>query len=193
MSENDQAPARAKAEVEQVAMTDGRKVGFAGKRKMVKEILADGVRFDFRNGETRTYTLSEAMTVRLALHGAAQKIGDDTAGVEDVEDMVVGVDEMISRLNRGEWGTTRASAGDSFSGASVVIRAICEATGKGMADVKAFLQKKLDGDAKLTRAALYASFRNPASKTGQIIERLEREKRSKGAAVDADSILGELA
>lgn len=179
-----------KAEVEQVTMTDGRVVGFAGKRKMVKETLDNGVRFDFRNGETRTFNIPEGLLTRLAVHGAAQKIGDETAGVEDVEDMVVGVDEIISRLSRGEWGVTR-QAGDSFSGASVVIRAICEATGKSVADVKAFLQKKLDSDSKLTRAALYNSFRNPSSKTGQIIERLEREKRSK-TAVDADALLGEL-
>ena len=191
MSETQEKAPRAKAEVEQVTMTDGRTVGFAGKRKMVKETLEKGVRFDFRNGETRTFTIPDSLMTRLAVHGAAQKIGDETAGVEDVEDMVVGVDEIISRLSAGEWGAQRASAGDSFSGASVVIRAICEATGKSVADVKAFLQKKLDGDPKLTRAALYNSFRNPSSKTGQIIERLEREKRSK-TAVDADALLGEL-
>ena len=39
--------------------------------------------------------------------------------------------------------------------------------------------------------SLYDSFRNPASKTGQIIERLEREKRTK-TAVDANDLLSEL-
>lgn len=178
-------------EVLVVEMTDGRTVEFVGKRKMVKEILDGGVRFDFRNGQTRTFTIPESLLQRLALHGAAQKIGDETAGVDDVEDMVVGVDEIIDRLSKGEWGATRTSSGDSFSGASAVIRAICEVTGKGVEEVKAFLQRKLDGDKNLTRAALYNSFRNPTSKTGQVIERLEREKRAKSAG-DGDALLAEL-
>lgn len=191
MSETAEKSVKAKAEVTIVSMSDGRSVPFTGKRKLVKEVLENGVRFDFRNGETRTFTLNEALLTRLALHGAAQKIGDEAAGVEEVEDMVVAIDDIIARLSRGEWGATRAAAGNSFSGASVVIRAICEATGKGVEEVKAFLQRKLDADANLTRAALYASFRNPASKTGQIIARLESEKKSK-TAVDADALLGEL-
>ena len=43
--------APAKAEVQIVKMNDGRNVGFAGKRKMVKETFTEGnsgiVRFDF--------------------------------------------------------------------------------------------------------------------------------------------------
>lgn len=195
-----QASKRTKAEVETVRMGDGRDVAFSGKRRMNKDIVTiDGqaaVRFDFRNGESRTFQVSgSGLLVQLACHGAAQKIGDECAGEEDVDDMVVAVDEMIARLNNGEWKAARATSGDSFSGASIVIRAICEATGKSLADVKAFLQKKLDqaeaAGQKLTRRALYDSFRNPASKTGQIIERLEREKRTK-TAVDANDLLSEL-
>jgi len=185
--------------VEQVSMTDGRSVGFAGKRKLIKEVvLGDGVvsvRFDFRNGEVRTFTVPNELLLQFAGHGASQKIGDETAGIAEVEDMVVAVEEITARLSRGEWGVTR-QAGDSFSGASVVIRAICEVTGKSVQEVKDFLQAKLDkaqaAGEKLTRAALYASFRNPTSKTGQVIERLEREKKSK-TAVNADDLLGELA
>jgi hypothetical protein len=176
-------------------MTDGRTVGFAGKRKMIKEIQEDGVRFDFRNGETRTFPLPEALLTRLALHGAAQKIGDETAGVEEVEDMVVAVDDAIARLAAGEWGAQR-QASDGFSGASVVIKAIGEATGKSAADVKAFLQKKLDDDkargGKLSRQALYASFRQ-SSTVGPIIERLEKDKAKKAVSVNADDLMSELA
>lgn len=191
MSETQEKQVKAKAEITIVQMSDGRSVPFSGKRKLVKEVLENGVRFDFRNGETRTFALPETLIHRLALHGAAQKVGDEAAGVDEVEDMVVAIDDIIARLSRGEWGATRAAAGNSFSGASIVIRAICEATGKGVEEVKAFLQRKLDADANLTRAALYASFRNPSSKTGQIIARLESEKKSK-TAVDADALLGEL-
>lgn len=189
------AEAKPKTEVTQVKMSDGRTIGFAGKRKLIKDVLDDGVRFDFRNGETRTFKIPEDLMLRLAIHGAAQKIGDETAGEEDVDDMVVAVDAMIERLGKGEWGATRA-AGDGFSGASVVIRAICEATGKNVDAVKAFLQGKLDAakaaGQSLTRQALYASFRQ-SSTVGPIIERLEKDKAKKSASVNADELLGELA
>jgi len=191
--------AKPKAEVEKVSMSDGRVVDFAGKRKMLKEVIISGsdvaVRFDFRNGETRRFDVPESLFAQFAGHGASQKIGDETAGEEDVDDMVVAVDTIIDRLSKGDWGAARAT-GDGFSGASVVIKAIAEVTGKSAQDVKDFLQSKLDADkakgGNLTRAALYASFRNPTSKTGQVIERLERDKKSKNNAVDADALLGEL-
>lgn len=187
---------RTPAVVETVELSDGRKVDFAGKRKMLKEAVVDGhkasVRFDFRNGETRTFHVPHDMLAQFAAHGAAQKIGDETAGEEDVDDMVVAVDDMIGRLQNGEWSKPRASSGDSFSGASVVIKAICEHTGKSVAEVKAFLDKKLKSTEGLTRRALYASFRNPNSATGKIIARLEQEKTSKTEKVHADDLLAEL-
>lgn len=185
--------------VNSVKMSDGRTVDFVGKRKMLKEVLiADGkvsVRFDFVNGQTRTFTVPTNLMAQFAGHGASQKIGDEAAGTEDIDDIVIAIDDIMARLNKGEWGATRA-AGDGFAGASVVIRAIAEVTKKSAEEVKAFLQKKLD-DAKakgesLSRAELYASFRNPTTKTGQIIERLEREKKSKAVKVNADDLLGEL-
>lgn len=185
---------RPATEVESVQMTDGRTVGFAGKRKMVKEILPDAVRFDFRNGETRTFAIPDSLLIRLALHGAAQKIGDETAGVEEVDDMLVAVDEAMKRLSAGEWGVQR-QASDGFSGASIVIRAIGQVTGKTADEVKAFLQKKLDDDkargGKLSRQALYASFRQ-SSTVGPVIEQLEKDKAKKSASVNADDLMGEL-
>lgn len=183
-----------------VKMSDGRTVNFAGKRKMSKEvIIVDGavsVRFDFVNGQTRTFALPTSLMAQFAGHGASQKIGDEAAGVEDIDDIVVAIDDIMTRLGKGEWGTTRA-AGDGFSGASVVIRAIGEVTGKTSDEVKAFLEKKLaDAKAKgenLTRRDLYASFRNPNSKTGIVIERLEKDKKSKELKVNADDLLKDLA
>lgn len=202
MSEVQQAKAAKKeVEVETVKMEDGRTLGFAGKKRLIKttEVDTDAgsvtVRFDFRNGKTRLFSVSEANILQLAAHGASQKIGDECAGVEDLDDQVEAVDDMIDRLNKGEWTAARA-AGDGFNGASVVIKAICEATGKDVATVKAFLQSKLDIAAakgeKLSRAELYASFRNPTTKTGQIIARLEAEKKSK-TKLNSDDLLGELA
>jgi len=201
-----------KTEVTPVTMEDGRVVGFAGNRRMVKEtivdegkIIVDGdtvtlsegavkVRLNFRNGKVIVHTPKPSLVPKYVGHGAEQKLGDETAGEKDVDDMVLAVEDLDKRLAAGEWNVQRESGG--FSGASVVIRAIMEASGKTMEDVKAFLQKKLD-DAeargeKLTRAALYASFRNPKSKTGQIIRRLEEEKAAKDSAVDADAELAAL-
>lgn len=213
---------KAKAEVELVKMTDGREVGFAGKRKMVKETLLDdskiiqdgdtvtlqsgavSVRLDFRNGETRLWPVPNALIAKSAGHGGEQKLGDQTAGEEKVEDMVIAVDALIEQLNGGDW-TSRAEGG-GFSGASLVIRAICEASrkvegdpasGKTVDEVKAFLEGKIKAaeaaGQKLTRRDLYASFRNPNSKVGQIIERMEREERAKASKIDADAALAELA
>lgn len=190
---------RPATEVEQVVMEDGRTVAFSGKRRMLKDVIVDGqevsVRFDFRNGATRTFVVTDANRAQLAGHGAAQKIGDETAGVEDLDDAVIAVDDMIARLNKGEWTAARA-AGDGFSGASVVIKAICEVTGKAVEFVKGFLQSKLDAAAakgeKLSRAELYASFRNPTTKTGAVIARLESEKKAKVQKVDANDLMAEL-
>ena len=78
----------------------------------------------------------------------------------------------------------------------MVIKAICEATGKSVQFVKDFLQGKLDtakakGE-KLSRAELYASFRNPTTKTGAIIARLEADKKVKAEKVNADDLMAEL-
>lgn len=189
---------------EKVTMTDGRVVEFAGTRQTDKTVLTDdaetpvGVRFDFKNGETRTLLLSElspGLLAYAASHGVAQKAGDEYSGVKEIDDIVLAVDEIFTRLRGGEWGVARG-ASDSTAGASIVIKAIVEATGKDMAAVKAFLQGKLDkakaAGEKLSRQELYNSFRNPATKTGAIIKRLEEEKLAKSTKVNAGDLLGEL-
>lgn len=190
--------AKKETEKEIVTMSDGRKVEFAGKRKMLKEVIiapdSVSVRFDFRNGETRTFAVPSDLVLQFAGHGASQKVGDETAGVSDIDDMVLGVDTIIERFSKGEWSATRAE-GDGFSGASIVIKAIVEVTGKSVDFVKGFLQAKLDAAAargeKLTRQALYKAFRNPNSETGKVIQRLEQEKASK-SSVNSDELLSEL-
>jgi hypothetical protein len=211
------APAKAKrppTEYTKVKLTDGREVEFAGKKKMNKTVLyspdaaewheADKldpqkdqfvkVVFDFRNGETREFSPPTSLLLQFVGHGASQKVGDETAGEEDVADMVVAVDNVIAKLNAGSW-TTR-EPGESFSGASIVIKALMEASGKTMQEIKAYIEGKLEAaKAKgetLTRAQLYASFRNPKSKVGQIVRRLEEEKAAKATVVDADAELATL-
>ena len=205
------AEAKSKTEYTTVTMTDGRPVQFAGKRKVNKEMLIDkskiaiegdviqlsagavSVRMDFVNGDTRTIPLPLSLLAQFAGHGGEQKFGDELASPADKplspEDMVVAIDDLNHEVQQGKWGKGRAAGGGGVSGASVVVQAIAEATGKDIATVKAYLQKKLDADTNLTRRALYDSFRVEGTKTGDIIKRIEAAKIAKKAVVNADEEL----
>lgn len=213
---NTESTKKAKAEVTLVKMSDGREVGFAGKRRVNKETLideskiiidgdtvtlADGavaVRMDFRNGQSRTLKVPNKLLAKFAGHGGEQKYGDELATPADKpmteEDMVLAVEDLDSRIQAGEWSAAREGGG--FAGASVVVLAIMEASGKTQEQVKEFLQKKLDtakaAEQKLSRKELYDSFRNPNSKVGQIVERMEKERLAKESKVNADDALAEL-
>lgn len=178
--------AKTETQVETVTMTDGRIVDFAGKRKLLKEssVNADGkvqVRLDFRNGETRLFTLPDALLNKFAAHGAEQKLGDEIAGLTDTEDCVLAVDELIDRLYNGEWSVKREANG--MAGTSVLVRALVEHTGKTVEQIKQFLSGK-------SQAEKVALRNNPKIKP--IVERIEAEKASKKANVDTDAMLGEL-
>lgn len=211
MAEENQTASKSKTEYQKVTMTDGREVQFAGKRKVNKETVIDAskivvegdvmqisagaisVRMDFRNGETRLLPLPLSLLAQFAGHGGEQKFGDELATTADKplteEDMVIAIDDLNALIQSGKWGAGRASGGGGVSGASVVVQALMEATGKDMATVKNYLQKKLDGDATLTRRALYDSFRVSGTKTGIIIARMEADKLAKTAKVNADDEL----
>ena len=214
MTEATENSTKSKTEVQTVTMTDGRSVTFAGKRKINKETLIDesrivqdgdviqlqsgavSIRMDFRNGQTRTISIPLALLARFAGHGAEQKFGDELASPADKplseDDMVLAIDDLNSQIQAGKWGKGRASGGGGVSGASVVVQAIMEATGKDLETVKAYLQKKLDADPELSRRALYDSFRAPGTKTGAIIKRLEEAKAAKAVKVDADAELANI-
>ena len=201
-------------EVEIVLMSDGRKVEFVGKRKVLKSTLIDetkiqvdgsiiqletgavAIRMDYRNGETRTYPLQLGLIPKYAGHGGEQKFGDELASPADKpmseDDMVIATDDLFHQLETVGW-RAKAEGGGGVSGASLVVRAIMEVSGKDLQTVKNFLQGKLDGDKDLTRRALYDSFRAPGTKTAAIIQRMEQEKLSKTAKVDADAALAEMA
>ncbi len=207
-------PAKAKPEVLKVKMTDGREVDFVGKKKVLKDTLIDGalieqdgdviqlkagaikLRMDFRNGETRLIPLNLALLANYAGHGAEQKFGDELAATAEnpmsEDDMVVAIDDLAALHAQGKWGKGRAEGGGGVSGASTVIRALMEASGMTQDAVRAFLDKKLAATEGLTRRALYDSFRSPATKTGQIIKRMEDEKLAKTAKINADDALGEM-
>ena len=175
-----------KAAVETVTLSDGRQVDFVGKRKLLKETKIDehgkvSVVLDFRNGETREFHLPHGLLAQFAGHGAEQKLGDETAGVEDVEDMVIAVDELIERLHKGEWSTRREGSG--FAGTSILLRALMEHSGRTVEQTKEFLTGK-------SQAEKIAMRNHPKIKP--IVERLEAEKASKGTKIDTDALLAGL-
>ena len=185
-----------------VTMTDGRVVKFPGNRKTDKTITVSddsvSVRFDFFNGETRTLSsteLSPALMPQALGHRLAQSAGDEYSGVKELDDMVLAVDEIFGRLRAGDWAAAR-EAGDSTSGASIVIKAIMEVTGKSVEFVKEFLQKKRDAakakGEKLSRQELYNGFRSANTPTGVVIKRLEEEKLAKSTKVNAADMLAEI-
>jgi hypothetical protein len=173
-------------EIHTQTMKDGRVVEFAGKRKLIKEAFvrdngAVVVRLDFRNGETREFTIPQNLMNKFASHGAEQKLGDEIAGVEDVEDCVIAVDELIDRLYNGDWSIKRESSG--IAGTSILLRALVQLTGKTPDAIKEFLKNK--------SAADKMALRNSA-KLLPIIQALEAEKVSKKASVDTEALLAEL-
>ena len=171
---------------ESVQMEDGRVVTFTGRQKVLKESVIQGdnaqVRFDFRNGQVRYFDLNKADIVRLACHGAEAKIGDEYAGITDIDDCVLSVDEMIARLYRHEWVAQRAKG--EGKGGSVLMRAIMEVKGLSAEVVKNFLSTK-------TTAEKFALRKSPLF--ADVIARIEAEKAGKRSNdIDLSDALAEL-
>ena len=167
-----------------VAMADGRDITFVGKRKLLKETLIEGdivkVRLDFINGETRTFICPSGLVLKAAGHGLEQKLGDEVAGVTDVDDQVLAIDELLERLAAGQWTTQRQSSG--VAGTSVLFKAMVEAfPAKPPEELKAFLKSKTHAEKMALRNS---------TKLKPIVERLEAEKVD--GKVDAEALLGEL-
>jgi hypothetical protein len=193
--------AKSPREVELVTMFDGRQVEFVGKRRMLKEsFITDSgvsVRLDFRNGHTINFDLPNNLLYQFAAHGAEQKLGDETAGEDDVDDMVLDVEALIERLNKGEWKQQREAGG--MSGTSVLLQALVEVTGKSVEQIKLFLQGdpsagvKADGSPvkpALTNAEKLALRASP--KLVDAVRRIEAAKAAKTAKVDTEALLGTL-
>lgn len=189
--------AKSAPEVIKVTMTDGREVEFTGKRRLEKVGIEnpDGtlaVRLDWRNGETRTFELPVDLLPKFALHGALQKLGDESSGVDDLEDAVEVTDQLISRLAIGEWRVT-SEGGFGMAGASILARALVEVTGQPIAAVRQYLGTQ----SNKVKLALRAS-----AEVMPVIQRLEKEKAeraaargtsvAKGPAVDTEAALAGL-
>ncbi len=187
------------AEEKQVTMNDGRQVTFVGDRKMLKSYAIEGgkvkLRFDFVHGKTLDFQMPDELVLQAAGHGGVQKGGDSAAGVADPEDMYLAVQDTLDNLTKGNWKVAREGGG-GFSGAGIVVRALCEVFKKTPDEIKAWVDKKIAEaearGAKLSRQMLYNSFRT-SDKVGPAIRTLEAKAAKNAAGVDAEAILGELA
>jgi hypothetical protein len=174
-----------------VKMTDGRSVTFVGKKRLLKDSFVDeagkvSVRLDFVNGETRTFVCPDSLIAKAAGHGLEQKLGDQIAGEDDVDDAVLAIDKLISKLEIGEWNSPREAGG--MSGTSVLLQALVRLSGKSKEDMMAFLKDKTN-DQK-------AALRNDP-KIRPVIKTIEDEKAAaalakSGAKVDTGGLLGEI-
>lgn len=191
-TEQNTATKKGATEVQTVKMDDGREVEFPGTRKLQKTVIINGqdvsVRMDFVNGETRTHKLKPELLAKAAGHGLSQKLGDEVSGVKDIEDAITTIDELMVRLDRGEWNEARQT-GEGTAGASILAKALIEVSKKSPTEIKDFLSGL---DAK-QKAALRES-----TKLKPTIQRLEAEKAARAKpkdaapAVDTDSLLGGL-
>jgi len=122
---------------------------------------------------------------RFAAHGAEQKLGDEIAGIDDVEDCVAAMDELLVRLEQGEWNIKRESNG--MAGASVLVKALMELSGKSKPEITTFLAAKTHAE----KLALRSN-----AKLKPIIDRLEAEKaarsKKKAPTIDSDAMLDSL-
>lgn len=153
------------------------------KVKKLSEVREDGavvIKFLFRNGEAREAIFAPGHPVlgRAAQHGLDQKLGDDFAGVADIEDCIEAFEQMAERLQAGEW-TAPAAAG-SASGVSLLAAALMELTGKTKEQVRDALKA-------LTPKVKSALSEDPA--VAPIIGRIkaERESRRKTPAETVDT------
>lgn len=184
---------KAPAEIETVKLVapgdreDGTLEDFVGRRKLNKSHYVDEagdvwLRLAFRNGELRRLKLRPDLILKYAGHGGEQKFGDETAGLDDVDDMVEAIDQLHQRVNvQGEWTVKREGSG--MSGTSTLIKALVEYKGKTVEEVRTFLSS-------LTQAQKLALRVNP--KLEPIIKRIEAEKVSKGAKIDTDALLDQM-
>lgn len=171
-----------------VQLTDGRVVEFTGKREVLKNYTIEGgvvtVVLDFVNGETRTFVIPDAMVLQFAAHGAEQKLGDEYAGLKEIEDKVQAVDELLSRFAKGQFNTVRESGGNRASGGSVLARALVEVTGKSLVEIKDFLSERSQAEKNALRAN---------AKIAPVIARLDAERAAKaGDGVSVDDLLAGL-
>lgn len=177
-----------------VTLEDGRTAEFSARRRMRKTLIGvDGdvplaIRLDLFTGNVIHFELPESLMRMFALHGAAQKLADTVAGIEEPAEIVAALQDEVSRLSRGEWAARRSR--DEYAGLSVLARAMCEF--KGLTPEKA--AEWLGAKTHTEKLALRAY--GPIKAICERIEAEREEKRRKPKpekqTVDTGALLAEL-
>ena len=138
-----------------------------------------GVLFVGVNGRTFVADISRYpanIQAVMVFHGAKQKLGDEYADLDSVDDCFEAAMELDARLAEGKW---RAEA-SGFAGVSVLMRAIMKVFGKSEVEAREFLKD-------LKPAEKLALRKTP--ELAPTIEELEKEKAGK---TDVSGLLGKL-
>lgn len=180
---------------EEILMQDGRTVKFPGEQRVLSEKIESengtpqGVRFDFRSGQTLLVDLEHGGLLRhFAAHGITQKYRDEIAGGKDqtVEDLYEDMLELHQRLEQGNWNERREGSG--LAGTSMLVRALAEVkfgevNDDSLTKTREFLKDK---DQKVKLAL------RQVAPVKAVIERLEAEKLAKtpdSKKIDAEALL----
>lgn len=140
-----------------------------------------GVLFVGRDGQTFVADFSrypEAMSKTLMFHGTKQKLGDEYADLDSIDDCLEAVRELDGRLAEGKWTADR----QGFAGISVLMRAIMKVYNITEEAARDFL-KPLSAKEKLALRA--------APELKPTIDEIEAE-RAKGAKTDTQELLKKL-
>lgn len=129
----------------------------------------EGVLFVGKNGRTFIADISRypaKVASVMFFHGAKQKLGDEYADLDTVDDCFEAAIALDARLADGKWTVERAG----YAGVSVLMRAIMKVFGKSEDEARAFL-KDLKPDEKM------ALRKSP--ELAPTVEELEKEKAGK--------------
>lgn len=156
-----------------------RLVGADGWHVVKDDTMPEGVLFVGRDGSTfvADFTRYPAnIKGFMVFHGSKQKIGDEYADLDTVEDCMEAAREMDDRLADGKWFADK----QAFKGVSIVMRAIMMAYSVSEEEARNFL-KPLSAQEK---AALKAS-----AELKPFVDQIEAER---GKGIDTKSILSKL-
>jgi hypothetical protein len=145
------------------------------------------ITFTFSDDTSETFDVSQvpdAIRARLALHGAAQKIGDSYAGAAATDDPLAyaksAVQETIAQLYKGDW---RVSGGGGGPRVNELALAISRAGGETLEECVEFVGAMSDDEKKAWRKkpkVALALAQIAAEKQAKRIEELQK------AAKEAD-------
>lgn len=152
----------------------------------VKEILDDGVRIRFVDGETLEVRMAELppdIVKHLALFGLATKLGDSYAGIKDPEEARQAAAAVADRLRAGQW-TKRPKGEPRTSDLALALAEVIGTTPEAAAE----------RIAALDRAQRYALRRHP--KVRAVLARIAADRaarRAEAAGASAADILTAIA